>query len=216
MSNLRQSIGWLLLVMLAVVGGGAAVLGVSQAPKNVSLPVAVENTLTAPNYTQVLTESTAQGQQSDHLVYQAPNRLGGYVQSGNRRTYVFVIDNVEYQSLTVPANAVPKHLIFYKQPSQQAANLDPVHNYLRYANQAKNVKKSGLTYTFDLTQGGQTGTFVFTVSGPYVSSVSLNVKSASVQLVIAQVGTSPPVQLPPGSRVVVAPTSPGRSPAAAG
>lgn len=209
MSTMRQMIAWLLLVMVAVVGGGAAVLGVSQAPKTVPLQEAVSNTLGAPNYSEVVSESTAQGKQTDYLVYQAPDRLGGYIQSGNRRTYVYVIGNVEYQSLTVTANTPTKHLVFYRQPSAGAAALDPAHNYLRYAGRAKSVKQSGPTYTFDLTQGGQTGTFVFTVSGQYVSEVSLTVKSASVQLVISQVGTSPPVALPAGSKVVTAPSSPG-------
>jgi hypothetical protein len=206
MNDLRQTIGWLLLVMVAVVAGGAAVLGVSQAPKSVPLKEAVSNTLDATNYSEVVNESTAQGKQTDYLVYQAPDRLGGYIQSGNKRTYVYVIGTEEYQSLTVAANGSTKHLVFYRQPSEGAAVLDPAHNYLRYADQATHVKQSGSTYTFDLTQAGQTGTFVFTVSGQYTSGVSLTVKSASVQLVISQVGTSPPVVLPAGSKVVTAPT----------
>ena len=34
-------------------------------------------------------------------MYQAPDRLGGYIQSGNKRTYVYVIGKWEYQSLTM-------------------------------------------------------------------------------------------------------------------
>jgi hypothetical protein len=209
MSTMRQSIGWLLVVMVAVVGGGAAALGVSQAPTTVPLREAVNSTLGAPNYSEVVSESTAQGKQADYLVYQAPDRLGGYIQSGNRRTYVYVIGSEEYQSLTVTSGAPTSHLVFYRQPSAGAAALDPAHNYLRYADLAKNVDQSGSTYTFHLTQGGQTGAFVFTASGRYISSVSLTVKSASVQLVISQVGTSPPVALPAGAKVVTAPGSSG-------
>jgi hypothetical protein len=206
MKNARQVIPWLLLVLLVVVAGGAATIGIVQAPKNVPLTQAVDNTLAASNYSEVVTESTAQGKQTDYLVYQAPDRLGGFIQSGSHRTYVYVIGDVEYQSLTVSASAGDKHLTFYRQPSEGAAALDPAHNYLRYASQAKNAKVSGNTTTFKVAQSGQTGTFVFTVSGSYVSSVSLVVRTASVSLVISQVGTSPPVELPAGSRIVTAPS----------
>ncbi len=214
MSNPRRMIAWLLLVLVAVVAGGAAALGVSQSPSNVPLNQAVDNTLAASNYSEVVTESTAQGKQTDYLVYEAPDRLGGYIQSGSHRTYVYVIGDVEYQSLTVSASAGDKHLTFYKQPSEGAATLDPAHNYLRYASQAKNPKQSGGTTTFTVAQSGQVGTFKFTVAGSYVSSVSLTVKTASVSLVISQVGTSPPVTLPAGARIVTAPTGPGAAGAA--
>jgi hypothetical protein len=206
---MRQTIAWLLVVMVAVVGGGAATLGALQAPTAIPLSEAVNNTLGASNYSEVVLESTAQGKQADYLVYQAPDRLGGYIQSGNKRTYVYVIGSEEYQSLTVTADTPTKHLVFYRQPSSGAATLDPAHNYLRYAGLAKNPKQSGFTYTFHLTQSGQTGAFTFTTSGQYISSVTLTVKSASVQLVISQVGTSPPVALPAGSKVITAPSSSG-------
>ena len=51
----------------------------------------------------MVTESTPQGKQTDYLVFEAPDKLGGYVQSGNKRTYVYVIGDTEYQSLTVSA-----------------------------------------------------------------------------------------------------------------
>ena len=208
MNDPRQTIGWLLLVMVAVVGGGAAVLGVSQAPKNVPLQKAVDNTLAASNYSQVVTESTPQGKQTDYLVFEAPDKLGGYVESGNKRTYVYVIGDTEYQSLTVPSTASTKHLTFYAQPSQGATTVDPTHNYLRYAATAKNISQTGSTYSFTLTQNGETGHFAYTVSGSYISEFDLSVKTASVQLVISQVGSSPPVALPSGAKVVKAPTSP--------
>ncbi len=198
---------WLLLGLLVAVGAGGAVLGVVQSPTNVPLQQAVDNTLTAPNYSEVLTESTPEGKQTDYLTYQAPDRLGGYIQSGDKRTYVYVIGPLEFQSLTVSTNSSTKHLIFYKQSSQGAQALDPVHGYLAYASHGKNVQQSGNTYSFSLTKSGQTGKFAFTVSGQYMSEVMLNVQSASVQLVISQVGTSPRVQLPAGSRVVTSPSS---------
>jgi hypothetical protein len=161
----------------------------------------VANTLKASSYSQVLTESTAQGKQTDYLVYQGPDRLGGYVQSGKKRTYVYVIGTTEYQSLTVTSTTPTKHLVFYKQQSQGAQALDPVHNYLHYAAQAKHVTKSGSTYSFTLSQQGQLGKFTFTVSGNYISELTLTVKNASVQLIVSQVGSSPPVALPAGAKV---------------
>jgi hypothetical protein len=222
MNDLRGTISWLLLGLLGVVGAGGAVIGLTQAPNNAPLIVctsptqpiqkctgAVPNTLNAPNYSEVVTESTAQGTQTDYLTFQAPDKLGGYVENGSKRTYVYVIGSVEYQSLTVSANASTNHLVFYKQASQGAATIDPVHNYLHYAETAPHITTSaGGTSTFTLSQDGETGTFVYTVSGPYVSEFNLSVKAASVHLVISQVGTSPRVALPAGAKVVKAPTTP--------
>ena len=209
MSDLRQSISWLLLVMVGVVGAGAAVLGVSQAPKNATLKKAVVNTLAASNYSQVVNQTTAQGKETEYLVWEAPDKLGGYVQSGDKRTYVYVIGNTEYQSLTVPNNTPTKKLVFYQQPAQGPASaVDPTRHYLQYVTAAKNIDQNGNTSTFTLTQGGQTGHFQYTVNGPYVSQVNLTVSGASVQVVISQVGTSPPVALPDGAKVIKAPTAP--------
>ena len=86
----------------------------------------------------------AQGKQTDYLEYQAPDRLGGYIQSGNRRTYVYVIGTYEYQSLTVAAGAstdAPGLL-----PASRAkvpSALDPAHSYLPYAAQAKQPSTVG-------------------------------------------------------------------------
>ncbi len=208
MRNGRNLTSWLLLGLLTVVGVGAAVLGVVQSPKSASLQQAVTNTLGAANYSEVLNEVTPQGKQTDYLTYQAPDRLGGYIQSGNKRTYVYVIGNYEYQSLTVAPGASTSHLTFYRQASQGAQALDPAHGYLPYAKQAKDVTKSGDTYSFTLSettaQGKQTGTFTYTVTGSYVSQFTLSVSTSSVNLVISQVGTSPPVKLPAGAKVVKA------------
>ncbi|MHB8429389.1 MAG: hypothetical protein ACYDDZ_02525 [Acidimicrobiales bacterium] len=194
--------GWLLLGLVVVFGVGGAVLGVFQAPSGVPLRQAVASTLKASGYTEVVTESTPQGAQTDHLVYQAPDRLGGYVESGARRTYVYVIGPFEYQSRSVPSGAVPAHLTFFRQAGQGAKALDPARGYLSYAALGRNIQQSGSTYSFSIRRSGQTGHFTFTVSGRYVSEVLLGVSSSSVRLVISDVGTSPAVALPPGSRVV--------------
>jgi hypothetical protein len=224
MSETRSMTGWLLLGLLTVVAAEAAALGVVQSPKNVPLyscakgqyglkcSGAVTNTLTARNYTEVV-EKTPNGNQTENLVYQAPDRLGGYIQSGNKRTYVVVIGSVLYQSLTVSTTAPTTHLTFYKQslaPGQGATSLDRVHTYLPYVWQSTNVTSSGSVYTFTLTKSGQTGSFKYTVSGQYVSQFILTVANASVQLDISQVGSSPPVALPAGARVAgTAPSSAG-------
>jgi hypothetical protein len=208
MNTGRNLIAWLLLGLLTVLALGGAVLGIAQSPKNVPLQQAVDNTLGAANYSEVLTENTPQGKQTDYLVFQAPDRLGGYIQSGAKRTYVYVIGAVEYQSLTVANNAPTTSLVFYRQASQGAKALDPAHGYLPYAKQAKDVQKSGDTYSFTLSettsQGKQSGKFVYTVSGSYISEFTLAVASSAVQLVISEVGTSPPVKLPAGAKVVKA------------
>jgi hypothetical protein len=209
MSNSRNLTAYLLLGLLTVVGLGAAVLGIVQEPNNASLTDAVNNTLSAPNYSEVLNENTAQGAQSDSLTFQAPDRLGGYIQSGDKRTYVVVIGTVEYQSVTVSADTPTSSLKFYRQQSQGAVALDPAHGYLPYAKQAKNPTGSAGTYTFTLTRQGQTGTFTYTVSGPYISAFNLLVKNNTVDLAISKVGTSPPVVAPPASQIVGTPSGAG-------
>jgi FlaG/FlaF family flagellin (archaellin) len=212
MTDLRSTISWLLLVLLAAVGGGAAVLGATQAPKDAPLKVAVTNTLAAPNYSEVVTETTPQGKQTDYLVYQAPDRLGGYVESGGKRTYIYIIGNLEYQSLTVAPGASTSHLVFYRQASQGVQGSDFVHVYLSYALTAPRIQSDGATHTFTLTQNGQTGNFKYQVSGQYVAEFNLTVSSASVQMVISQVGTSPPVALPKGAKVISVPARSSPSP----
>jgi hypothetical protein len=219
MSTGRYLTSYLLLGLLTVLALGGAVLGVVQSPKSAPLisctspqqPIekctgAVPNTLGAANYSEVLNETTPQGKQTDYLTYQAPDRLGGYIQSGTRRTYVYVIGTSEYQSLTVAAGTSTADLTFYRQASQGAKALDPAHGYLPYAKQAKDITQSGDTYTFTIsettTQGKAIGTFNYTVTGPTVSQFTLDVAKSSVDLVISQVGSSPPVELPAGAKVV--------------
>jgi len=216
MSGARRYLGWLLLGLVGAVGLGGAILGIALAPKTATLTNAVVNTLAAPNYSMVVTERTPQGNQTDNLVWEAPDRLGGYIQSGNKRTYVYVLPSgsgsAEYQSITVSATAHPARLTFYRQASQSAASLNPAHNYLLYANDARHLTLTGSTYTFSLTQnsttGKETGVFAYTVSDQYVSEFNLAVGTSSVHMVISAIGSSPSVQLPAGSRVVTSP-SPG-------
>jgi len=198
-------IGWLLLVLVAVLAAGGAALGVSQAPKQATLQTAVKNTLNASNYTSDVLESSSQGTQTQHLVYQAPNRLGGYVDSGTVRVYVAVIDGVEYQSNQVTAATSTAHLTFQKQASQPASSYDPVHEYVALAKNAKNVHQKGDTYTFTVTQHGQSASFTATVIGQYLSDLTISATGAQLSLTVTSVNSSPPVTLPGGAKVVAAP-----------
>jgi hypothetical protein len=206
-NDLRGTISWLLLVLLAVVGGGAAVLGVSQAPKNVSLPKALANTKAATSYNMVFTEVLPQGKETDYLTYQAPSTVGGYVVDGNKRRYVYIIGGVEYQSVTVPNGTSAENLTFYKQPARGgSANL--ILPYLGYASSAKHITQSGTSYTFVLTQSGESANFTYTVSGKYVSSFGVTAAGQSVHVVVSQVGTAAHVALPKGAKIVEAPSQP--------
>ena len=215
MTDARNLIGWVLLGGVAAIAGGAAALGVLQAPNNASMVDAATNTLAAPNYTQNLVQTMGGQKQTEFFVFQhgragrvrgkvvrTPDRLGGYIQSGGNRSYVYVIGTTGYQSVTAPAGVPVNRLTFYRQNSQPAIAYDPAHGYLPYATEAKHPGQSGSTYAFSLTKQGQTGHFTFTVAGPYVSRFTLTVPNASVRLDISDVGTSPPVQLPAGIRVV--------------
>jgi hypothetical protein len=218
MSESRHQTAWLLLGLLAVVGAGAAVLGVAQSPNDAALLPAVTNTVGntkthtsgAANYSEIFTEVASVGKQSESLVFQAPDRIGGYQQSGSKRTYVYIIGKVAYESLTVAAKASTAHLTFYRQPlptGESAKSFDPAHIYLPYARQVNpdKVQNDGSTHTFTIDKSGQTGHFVYTVSGSYVSEFTLKVEAELVALSISKVGTSPPVALPAGAKVVAAP-----------
>ena len=203
-----------------VVGAGLTIAACSSsgttpttgAAKTASLKQAVTNTLSASNYSEVVGQNAPQGKQTDHVRYQAPDRLGGYIQSGSKRTYVYVIGSTQYQSQAVPNNTSTKQLTFHQQASTGATALDPAHGYLPYANQAKHPTRSGDTYSFKLKQGGKTGIFTYTVKGQYVSTFTLRVSSSSVRLDISAVGTSPPVTLPTGSNISSASSAPTTRP----
>ncbi len=209
MDGTRATISWLLLVMLAVVGGGAAVLGASQAPpKNVSLDKAVTNTLNASSYTEDVSESTPQGSQTLHFVYQAPDRLGGYVQSGRLRSYVYIIGTSGYRAITVPAGTPTNRLHFYRQSIPPGtAQADGVAVYLQPASRGANKKTSNGVTTMTISQGGVTATFVYTVSGQYVSALDATAPGQAVHLIVTDVGSSPSVSLPAGAKVAGIPTT---------
>jgi hypothetical protein len=209
-------------VFAFVVGAGVTISACSSSsgttsttgsPTNVPLLQAVSNTLSARNYSEVVSQDTSQGKQTGYLKYQSPDRLGGYIQNGSKRTYVYFIGSTEYQSQAVSNNTPTKQLTFHTQAATQGVTgSDPAHGYLPYATQAKNPTRSGDTYSFKLTQQGQTGTFSYTVNGQYVSKFTLRVPPSSVQLDISAVGSSPQVSLPTGSKVSSASSAPTTAP----
>jgi hypothetical protein len=199
-------------LMVAACSSSGATPTTAGATGTAALQQAVSNTVSAPNYSEVLSQTTPQGKQTDYLKYQAPDRLGGYVQSGSSRVYVYVIGSTEYQSQSLPNNSSTKNLTFQSKASQGATASDPVHGYLPYVTQAKHPNRSGDSYSFTLTKQGQTGTFTYTVNGRYISRFTLSVPKSSVRVDISAVGTSPPVSLPSGSSVSPASSAPTTTP----
>ena len=122
---MRKYLSFVLLGVLTVVGLGAAALGVVQSKSGVALGQAVTNTLGSPNYTEDLVEHTPQGDQTATFVFQAPDRLGGWIRSSAGQIYVVVIGSTEYTSVTQPLKdtTIPKK--FYTQEARVGADRRP-------------------------------------------------------------------------------------------
>ena len=103
--------------------------------------------------------------------------------------------------MTVPAGASTKHLVFYRAGEPGGPAPDPAHNYLPLR-QGPRPRPVGDTYRSPCRspRAGRPAHFAYTVSGQYVSEFNLTVATASVHLVISQVGSSPPVALRPAPR----------------
>ena len=201
---MRKYLSLVLLGVVSLVGLGAAVLGTVQASSGTALGQAVTNTLGSTNYSETLVEKTQQGSETVNLVYQAPDRLGGWLQSGGRRSYLVIIDPIAYQSVTRPASVTRAPLVFYAQQSTGAQNVDPVHHFLPFWNKGPSTRSGSVT-TVTLSQGGQTEKLSFTVTGNVVTKFFAVFPGGSYLLDISSFGTSPAVALPKGARVVGAP-----------
>ncbi|MEI7859433.1 MAG: hypothetical protein WCI26_06320 [Acidimicrobiales bacterium] len=208
MSEMRKYLSFLLLGILTLVGLGAAALGFSQSSSGVALGPAVTNTLSAPNFSEHLVEHTPQGSQTANLVFQAPDRLGGWLESAGRRTYLYIIGSTEYISVTQSTKGPKTPLTFYKQQTTGALAVDPAHTYLPYYNKGP-ATTSGSVTTVTLSQGGQTENLKYTVTGDYVSNFKAVTPGGSISLDISAVGTSPQVKLPAGAKITTPPTKPG-------
>jgi hypothetical protein len=201
----RNLVGWLLLGLVAAVAVGAAVLGVTEAPRQASLRQAVDNTLGASSYTEDISHITPQGTETLHLVFEAPDRIGGYVQLGTARSYVFVVGSTQYQSAAVTPGTPTRGLTLFRQLGTSARSNDPLAAYLAdYVRPATVVHRDGTRYRVTVVKRGQTGTFVTTVSGPYVAELSVRAPGLADDIVVSSVDSSPPVRLPAGARVLPA------------
>ena len=197
-------LSFVLLGVLSLVGLGAAALGIVQSSSATSLGQAVTNTLKSPNYSEYLVEKTPQGNQTASLVYEAPDRLGGWLESAGRRTYLVIIGPTEYISVTRPAGSTAPP-VFYTQQTTGAQAVDPAHTYLPYYDKGPSTRSGSVT-TVTLSQGGQTEKLVYTVTGNFVSKFTATTPGGTISLDISKVGTSPAVALPKGAKVIAAPS----------
>jgi len=202
---MRKYISFLLLGVLSLVGLGAAALGIAQSKSGTDLGQAVKNTLQAANYTENLVETTPQGNQTALLVYQAPDRLGGSLESAGRRTYLVIIGSTEYISVTQSAKSTQPPTTFYSQQTTGAQAVDPAHTYLPYYDKGPSTRSGSVT-SVTLSQGGQTEKLTYTVTGNYVSNFKAVTPGGTIDLGISKVGASPSVELPKGARVVAVPS----------
>jgi len=202
---MRKYLAFVLLGILTLVGAGFAFLGATQSSSPAPLGRAVRSTLKAPNYTEYLVENTPQGTEHVSLVFQAPDRLGGWLITAKRKTYVYIIGNTEYVAVTRSLSA-PAPTTFYRQQSQGAVAVDPAQSFLPNYNKGTSTRNGAVT-TVTLSQGGQTETLTYTVTGNYVSDFKAAVTGSSLDLAISNVGSSPPVELPKGFKITtIAPT----------
>jgi len=210
-------LSFILLGVLAVVGLGAATLGVVQSKSGTTLSQAVTNTLNAQSYTENLAEKTPQGNQTASLSYQAPDRLGGWLDSVGRRTYLVIIGTTEYISVTRPIKGAKGPIDFYKQQTEGAKAVDPAHTYLMYYDKGTSTKSGSVT-TVTLSQGGETEKLIYTVTGNYVSNFKAVTPGGTINLTIGNVGSAPKVSLPSGAKFATSPpaTSPPATSATAG
>ncbi len=206
---MRKILSFVLLGVLTVAGLGAAAVGVVQSQSGTALGQAQKITLNSPNYSEYLVEKTPQGNESASLVYQAPDRLGGWLESEGRRTYLVIIGSTEYVSVPRTAKTAKGPLTFYTQQSTGAQAVDPAHTYLAYWD-CRGVlpcpsSRSGSVTTVTLTQSGQTEKLQFTVRGNYVSRFAAAAQGATLGLDLSRLGTSPPVALPAGAKILRTP-----------
>ena len=201
---MRKYLSFVLLGVLTIVGLGGAVVGAVQSSSGTDLGQAVTNTLKASNFSEDLVEKTPQGNQTASLVFESPDRLGGWLQSAGRRTYLVIIGSTEYISVTQSAKSAKVPLVYYSQQTTGAVAVDPAHTYLPYYDKGPSTRSGSVT-TVTLTQGGQTEHLTFTVTGNYVSAFRAVTPGGTIQLAISKVGTSPAVALPAGARTVKSP-----------
>ncbi len=204
---MRKYLAFVLLGILTLAGAGFAVLGAVQSSSPAPIGRAVSNTLKATNFSENLVEKTPQGNQTANLVFQSPDRLGGWLVSSKRKTYIYIIGSTEYIAVTTSVTA-PQPTKFFTQKTAGAVAVDPAHTYLSYYNKGPATHNGGVT-TVTLSQGGQKEVLTYTVSGNYVSHFNAVTPGGTIDLDISKVGTSPGVQLPKGHTVTTTPPTQG-------
>ena len=211
----RRGRGTVALVVVLVLGAGglvAALLVLNGPTKRANVPLAqaVADTLGASGFSEHLTESTPNGNQTADLVYQAPNRLGGWLASAGHRTYLVIIGGTEYIGTTQPGTdrVVPRS--YTSQATTGAATVDPAHTYLPYYSKGRSHTFGGIT-TVTLHSGTQTETLTYSQDGGHVSTFRAVTPGGTITLDIGSVGVAPAVSLPAGYTAVpgTASTTPG-------
>lgn len=205
MTGTRRLTSYYLLGLLSVWALAGLVLGIVLQPTHGGLQGAVDSTLGASNYTEDLQAVTTQSNQTEHLVFESPDKLGGYLERGSRRQYVFILGDTVYQSSVASSSTPADKLVFQSsattQPNAAVAN-DPVQSDLQIVKAATNVRRNGDVYSFTKTSQGQAELFQVTLAGQYVSNIRVSApKVGHVNLAISSIHSSPSVQLPAGATV---------------
>lgn len=205
MTGTRRLTSYYLLGLLTVWAIAGMVLGIVFLPSHGGLQGAVDSTLGASNYTEDLHAVTTQANQNEHVVFQSPDVLGGYVERGARRQYVVISGSDVYQSGVVASSTPTATLVYTKTSSGQpnaAVASDPAQSDLQLAKSATNVTQHGDVYSFTRKTGSGTELFQVTVAGQYVSDINVSEpRVGHVDLAISSIHSSPSVAVPSGSAV---------------
>jgi len=205
MTGTRRLTSYYLLALLSVWALAGLVLGIVLLPSHGGLQGAVNSTLGASNYTEDLHAVTTQSHQAEHLVFESPDKLGGYVERGSQRQYVVITGSDVYQSGVVRSSTPTDKVAFRKSATGQsnaAVANDPVQSDLQIVKAATDVKRNGDVYSFTKTSQGQTELFKVTVAGQYISDIDVSApKVGHVDLAISSIHSSPSVALPAGATV---------------
>lgn len=199
---------WLMLAALMAVVAVSAALGAVQAPSGADqaragLHTALQATVAASGYTEDFKQTSPQGTDEYHLVYQAPDRLSGYHTVAGRRLYVSAVGTTFYEGVSGAPGGGQSSARYIGQPSRPASTIDPVQQdftlLVRDTGRAVNVTRVGDVYTFDVAQIGH---FTVTVTGPYATSMVVQGAGGTDVLEVGGIDSSPPAFVPSRSQLV--------------
>ena len=187
---MRKYLAFLLLGILTLVGAGGAAVGAVQSQSGTALSQAVKNTLGATNYTEDLVEKTPQGNQSAHLVYQAPDRLGGWLLSG--RSQDLPLHHRDHRvHRGQPVGLRPDaddllHAADHRRPGGRPGAHVPARTTTRASPPGTDRSPRSSS-----TQGSQKETLTYTVTGNYVSDVQRRPRRAARSTSASRTSTRP-------------------------